>query len=294
MSSDSTTDDTKLPPALIKKGLKLGPLIGTGAFAKVYRVEWNKMPDKELVIKIINHSRIGVEWKEKCLNNEMNVMLKLSKHPNIVKCHECIKTRKLAYIVMDFAANGSIGDYLKRMGRPLKESKVKPWFADILRAVTFAHSKGMAHRDLKPDNFLLNRENKALLSDFGFACLTQDRDKTRIMKGTYCGSAQYMAPELHSLAEGNVYDAKAADVYSLGVCLFEMINFFLPFGQDFEVGNKNAIKRQKNRDYKLKDTVERTISQSCKDLIHKLLEPDPKQRITAKQALEHEFVTRVL
>jgi serine/threonine protein kinase len=252
------------------------------------------MPDKELVIKVINHSRIGVEWKEKCLNNEMKVMRNLSEHPNIVKSYECIKTRKLAYIVMDFAANGSIGDYLKRMGRPLKESKVKPWFADILRAVTFAHSKGMAHRDLKPDNFLLNSENKALLSDFGFACLTQDRDKTRIMKGTYCGSAQYMAPELHSLAEGNVYDAKVADVYSLGVCLFEMINFFLPFGQDFEVGNKNAIKRQKTRDYKLKDTVERTISQSCKDLIHKLLEPDPKQRITAKQALEHEFITRVL
>ncbi len=52
MSSDSTTDDTKLLPALVNKGLKLGPLIGTGAFAKVYRVEWNRMPDKELVIKM--------------------------------------------------------------------------------------------------------------------------------------------------------------------------------------------------------------------------------------------------
>jgi serine/threonine protein kinase len=293
MSSDSTTDDTKLPPVLVKEGLKLGPLIGTGAFAKVYRVEWNRMPDKQLVIKIINHSRIGVVWKEKCLNDEMEIMRKLSEHPNIVKSHKCVKTRKFAYIVMDFAPNGSIGDYLKKMGRPLKESKVKPWFADILSAVTFAHSKGVAHRDLKPDNFLLNNENKALLSDFGFACFTQDRDKTRIMKGTYCGSAQYMAPELHSLVEGHAYDAMKADVYSLGVCLFEMINFFLPFGQEFEVGNKNAIKRQKARDYKLKDTVERTVSQSCKDLIDKLLEPNPKQRIAAKQALEHEFITRV-
>jgi len=293
MSSDSTTDDTKLPPALVKKGLKLGPLIGTGAFAKVYRVEWNRMPDKELVIKIINHSRIGVVWKEKCLNNELKIIRKLSEHPNIVKSHECIKTRTFAYIVMDFAPNGSIGDYLKKMGRPLKESQVKPWFADILSAVTFAHSEGVAHRDLKPDNFLLNNENKALLSDFGFACLTQDRDKTRIMKGTYCGTAQYMAPELHSLVEGHAYDAIKADVYSLGVCLFEMINFFLPFGQDFEAGNKNAIKRQKARDYKLKDTVDKIISQSCKDLIDKLLEPNPKERIAAKQALEHEFITRV-
>jgi len=293
MSSGSPTDDTKLPPALIDKGLKLGPLIGTGAFAKVYRVEWNRMPDKQLVIKIINHSRIGVVWKEKCLNNELKIIRKLSEHPNIVKSHECIKTRTFAYIVMDFAPNGSIGDYLKKMGRPLKESQVKPWFADILSAVTFAHSEGVAHRDLKPDNFLLNNENKALLSDFGFACLTQDRDKTRIMKGTYCGTAQYMAPELHSLVEGHAYDAIKADVYSLGVCLFEMINFFLPFGQDFEAGNKNAIKRQKARDYKLKDTVDKIISQSCKDLIDKLLEPNPKERIAAKQALEHEFITRV-
>jgi serine/threonine protein kinase len=180
------------------------------------------------------------------------------------------------------------------MGRSLKESKLKPWFEDILRAVIFSHSKCVAHRDFKPDNFLLNSENKALLSDFGFVCLAHDRDKTRIMKGTYCRSAQYMAPELHSLAEGHTYDAMKADVYSLGICLFEIINFFLPFGQEFEVGNKNAIKRQKNPDYKLKKTAERTVSQSCKDLIHKLLEPDPNQRITAKQGLEYEFVTRVL
>jgi serine/threonine protein kinase len=83
--------------------------------------------------------------------------------------------------------------------------------------VTFAHSKVVAHPDLKPDTFSLNSENKALLSDFGFACFTQDKEKTRIMKGTYCRSAQYMAPELHSLTEGHVYDAMKADVYSLGV-----------------------------------------------------------------------------
>jgi serine/threonine protein kinase len=150
----------------------------------------------------------------------MKISLQL-KHPNIIKAYDVLNTRTAAFIFMQFAANGSVEELLIKTKKPFKEPKVKSYFAGILNAIVYIHKKGIAHRDVKLGNFLLDENDNALLCNFGFSCQTAAKEfhLDKLMKGTNCGSDLYKAPEVLKLRNGYVYDAKAADIYSLGVCL---------------------------------------------------------------------------
>ncbi|CAG2119994.1 unnamed protein product, partial [Medioppia subpectinata] len=151
------------------------------------------------------------------MKNEMKIM-KILKHPNIIQVHDVTKTTSMAYIFMDLAKNGSISDELENTKRPIAEPKAKKYFRDIIAGLYYMHTKGVAHRDIKPDNFLISESQRVLITDFGFSCVTIDGTE-RLMKGTACGTSEYKAIEIKTLREGEVYDAKASDMYSLGVSL---------------------------------------------------------------------------
>ena len=160
------------------------------------------------------------------------------------------------------------------------------WFSQILGAKSFCHSKGVAHRDIKLDNFLLNDDFEALLSDFGFSTLAHNKNQD-IMKQTICGHPAYMAPEV---TEYHVwpYDAKVADMWSMGVCLFEMLNFDKPFDPIFAIREPlKHVMKQRNREYRFHSKVEINLSKQFKELGHQLLEPNPAIRITSEQTLIH-------
>ena len=99
-SSSSSGSIDELPPAVVKMELTLGEYLGSGQFSKVYKVKCNERPDQEFVIKCFKFNDLNLEWKEKCLKNEMLVMKRLSTHPNIVKAYKFIKTRIMAFIVL--------------------------------------------------------------------------------------------------------------------------------------------------------------------------------------------------
>jgi serine/threonine protein kinase len=230
----------------------------------VYKARWVAMPGDVIAFDLIKLNSENEEWLKKCLKQEMKMSLKLN-HKNIIKAYDVMKTRTKAYIFMQFAAKGNIEELLIKTRKSFKESKAKLYFAGILDAIVYIHNRGIAHRDIKLENFLLDENDQALLSDFSFSCQTVAKEfhLNKLMKGTNCGSDLYKAPEVLKLKNGYVYDGKAADIYSLGVCLFEMLYYFKPFGESLNERNTGEFMRRQ------------------------ILDPNPEQRIPATKASEH-------
>lgn len=132
------------------------------------------------------------------------------------------------------------------------------------------------------ENILLDRDYNAKITDFGFSCFTYDKESRQaLMAPTTCGTVAYIAPEVLNPP----YEARIADIWSLGVCLFEMTTFQKPF--DETQNQKKLYKAQINREFKYPPHVENKLSEDLKDLISKMLEPDAEQRLTANQVLTH-------
>ena len=275
----------ELPPFLKSKGFSLIEKIGGGAFAAVYKASWTQMPNTVIAAKVISLTdETKAVWVQKCLKNEMKIIKSLN-HPNVVRVYESIKTQRTAYIFIEFASNGSVGDILEKTKKPILETKAKKFLKDIVSGLAFCHSKEIAHRDIKPDNFLIDQNEKVMLSDFGFACKAITGAK--LMKGTACGSPIYMAPEIKLKKEGEVYDAKASDVYALGISLFQMVYFVYPFDSSNE--KTYALKQMKKQFKHI--TQNQNTSNPLRNLIDLMLDPNPKTRITAMGVSRHTWIT---
>ena len=131
----------------------------------------------------------------------------------------------------------------------------------------------------------MDRDFNAKITDFGFSCFTYDKESRQaLMAPTCCGTVAYIAPEVLNPP----YEARIADIWSLGVCLFEMVTFQKPF--DETQNQKKLYKAQINREFRYPPNVDQKLSDELKDLISKMLEPDPEQRLTANQVLTHQWV----
>ncbi|RWS02452.1 hypothetical protein B4U79_13149, partial [Dinothrombium tinctorium] len=159
------------------------------------------------------------------------------------------------------------------------------WFSQISGAISYMHQRGIAHRDLKNENILLDRDMNAKLTDFGFACFTYDKEsRQQIYSPTLCGTMAYIAPEVLNPP----YDARVADMWSLGICLFEMLTFQKPF--DERLPHRKLLNIQLKRNWNFPPEIESKIKDSVKDLVRKLLEPDTDQRLTAHAVLKHPWL----
>ncbi|KAK9099939.1 hypothetical protein Scep_023369 [Stephania cephalantha] len=160
-------------------------------------------------------------WKfEFQVKKEISVM-RLLQHPNIVKIYEVIGTKTKIYIVMEYVSGGQLSDklaYTKRLG----EEEARKYFHQLIDAIDYCHGKGVYHRDLKPENLLLDSRENLKVTDFGLSTLRKPGD----LLSTACGSPSYVAPEVLSQKR---YDGAAADIWSCGVILFELLAGHLPF-----------------------------------------------------------------
>uniref|UniRef100_A0AAQ5ZAU4 non-specific serine/threonine protein kinase n=1 Tax=Amphiprion ocellaris TaxID=80972 RepID=A0AAQ5ZAU4_AMPOC len=162
--------------------------IGKGNFAKV-KLARHTLTGREVAIKIIDKTQLNPTSLQK-LFREVSVM-KILKHPNIVKLFEVIETEKTLYLVMEYASGGEVFDYLVAHGR-MKEKEARAKFRQIVSAVEYCHQKRIVHRDLKAENLLLDADMNIKIADFGFSnefTLGKKLD-------TFCGSPPYAAPEL--------------------------------------------------------------------------------------------------
>ncbi|KAF7496629.1 CBL-interacting serine/threonine-protein kinase 7 [Sarcoptes scabiei] len=299
------------PFKILVHGYLLHRIIAKGTFSTLYEAYRLFITQGRLACKRIHlgdrqeyslRYRIDSDearWKslmQKSFLQEEIKILQSIKHPNIVPLYEIIHCNKDYYLMMKFAINKTIHYYLYVFWqKPLPETYVKRWTRQLMSAVQYIHSEHIAHRDLKLDNFLLDEKYNALLSDFGLALNINDHRFAHNLLSVRCGTPEYMAPEVSLVYSLNYsiyhYDPISADIFSMGVCIFEMLNYYLPFPLSitdrYENGYDNLIWRQKHRQYKFNNQI--YLTGYCKDLLHRMLEPRPKFRLTASQVLEHSW-----
>jgi serine/threonine protein kinase len=208
------------------------------------------------------------------IKNEIEIMRKI-KHKNIIELYDVIyDDNKYVYLILEYCSMGSLSSFLN--GKPLKEKYVKNLMSQLRSATYYLHENNIFHRDIKPHNILLKNNHTLKLTDFGFArFFNNDEDK---LANTICGSPIYMAPEI---IKCNHYNSKT-DLWSIGIILYEMIICKPPYRarNHFELINK--IESQP-----VFLPVNISISDNCRNLIHKLLQKNPDNRISWNDFFNH-------
>lgn len=198
-------------------------LLGVGGMAYVYKA-YDNIEKRWVAIKILKEELAGNSDFLRRFRNESKAIAVLS-HPNIVKVYDVSFGDRIQYIVMEYIDGITLKQYIEQQGE-IKWSEALYFTVQILRALQHAHEKGIIHRDIKPQNIMLLEDGTIKVTDFGIARFSQA--ETQTMTDKAIGSVHYIAPEQ---ARGGYINDKA-DIYSVGVMLYEMLTGQLPFVAD--------------------------------------------------------------
>jgi serine/threonine protein kinase len=258
-------------PASVGK-YTLGRTLGRGSFALVKQCE-NSQTLIQYAIKLIPRTNIISEEAFQRFEREVRVILKMN-HPGVIKVFDFLNDTDFLYLVMELVTGDTL---LSQFPGSLSEEIVRPLFKQILTTVVYIHAQGIAHRDLKLENVLVDSKGHIKIVDFGFSRCAQSPGE---LFGTSCGSPAYAAPEI--IAQ-RPYDGCRADMWSLGVMLYGMVVGVLPWRGNSE----HLIYEQINE---ANYDVPASVSVLCKSLIHRLMIVEPEMRLTAAEAVVHPWL----
>ncbi|XP_078428010.1 protein kinase superfamily protein isoform X2 [Wolffia australiana] len=242
---------------------ELGRTIGEGTFAKV-KFARDVQTGESVAMKVLDRSTILRRGLVDQIKREISVM-KIVRHPYIVRLIEVLASRTKIYIVLEFVSGGELFDKIVHLGK-LNENVSRRYFQQLIDAVDYCHCKGVFHRDLKPENLLLDTVGNLKVSDFGLSALPQQG--VGILHTT-CGTPNYVAPEVLG-HEG--YDGSAVDIWSCGVILFVLMAGYLPFD---EHDLPSLLRKTKAAEF----SCPLWFSLEAGSLIRRILDPNPKTRI---------------
>ncbi len=198
-------------------------IIGVGGMAVVYKA-YDNIDDRIVAVKILKEELLSNEEFRRRFKNESKAIAVLS-HPNIVKVFDVSFGDRLQYIVMEYVEGITLKEYIEQQ-KVINWKEAVHFVSQILLALQHAHDKGIVHRDIKPQNIMLLQDGTIKVTDFGIARFS--RSDTRTMTEDAIGSVHYISPEQ---ARGEITDDKA-DLYSVGVVMYEMLTGELPFQSD--------------------------------------------------------------
>ena len=193
--------------------------IGTGGMAIVYKAKCHRL-NRLVAIKILKSDLAQNEEFRRRFNAESQAVAQLS-HPNIVSVYDVSRGGDMEYIVMELIDGITLKQYMEKRGQ-LNWRESLHFITQIMRGLSHAHSRGIIHRDIKPQNIMILRDGSVKVADFGIACLA---DSAQTLTQEALGSVHYISPEQ---ARGDRPDARS-DIYSSGVVLYEMLTGRLPF-----------------------------------------------------------------
>ncbi|XP_044474548.1 CBL-interacting serine/threonine-protein kinase 8-like isoform X1 [Mangifera indica] len=252
---------------------EVGRTIGEGTFAKV-KFAQNTQTGESVAMKILDRSTIIKHKMADQIKREISIM-KLVRHPNVVRLHEVLASRTKIYIILEYITGGELFDKIVHHGR-LSEAEARRYFQQLIDGVDFCHSKGVYHRDLKPENLLLDSQGNLKISDFGLSALPEHGVS---LLRTTCGTPNYVAPEV---LNHKGYNGAVADVWSCGVILYVLMAGYLPFD---ELDLTTLYSKVEKADY----SCPSSFPVGAKSLIHRILDPNPGTRITIDQIRDDEW-----
>ncbi|XP_073226048.1 serine/threonine-protein kinase SAPK7 isoform X2 [Cicer arietinum] len=220
------------------------------------------------IVKLLRHKETKALFAVKYISRDQTVIL----------------TPTHIAIVMEYAANGDLFDYVCNQGK-LSEDEARYFFQQLISGVSHCHDMEICHRDLKFENTLLDGR-RIKICDFGYSKsrLLHSRPNSRI------GTLSYIAPEIFSCKE---YDGKLADVWSCGVILYIMLVGELPFGDQKDLKNpQKTVNQIMLAQYKIPNTIH--ISQDCRNLISRIFVANPVKRITMREIKSHAWFLKDL
>lgn len=260
---------------------KMIKILGTGSFGQVYKAK-SQMFNNTVAMKVIEKDPNN-ELDEEEVRNEINILKKLS-HPNIVKIYEFYNSNSHYYIITEYCREGELFNYIKNK---YSERQLAILFYQVFSGLWYLHENKIIHRDIKLENIMISQKEKDLntdeeyfwikIIDFGTAKLFEKSKKEKDI----VGSSYYIAPEV--LRQN--YDEKC-DIWSIGVILYMTLVGRAPFdGEDDE----EIIEKIISKSYNEKEPKLMEHSPEVRDLVKKLLEKDKHKRLSAKEALQHEW-----
>ncbi|NWS52729.1 TSSK3 kinase, partial [Chunga burmeisteri] len=260
---------------LLANGYQLGRTIGEGTYSKV-KEAFSQKHQKKVAIKIIDKKECSEDFIQRFLPQELQIVTRLH-HRNIIRVHKILECAEGKICLVMELADGDIFDYVLHEG-PLPERHARALFRQLVEAIRYCHANGVAHRDLKCENVLL-QGHTLKLADFGFAKLLP-RDRRELSR-TFCGSTAYTAPEV---LHGVPHESRKSDVWSMGVILYVLLCACLPF-DDTDIP-KMLHQQQKGV------SVPRHlgISKECQNLLRMLLEPDMTLRPSIEVVSRHPWL----
>jgi len=206
---------------LLDNRYELLEVIGTGGMAVVYKARCHRL-NRLVAVKVLKRDLASDAEFRRRFHDESQAVAMLS-HPNIVAMYDVSRSNDIDYLVMELIDGITLKQYMQKKGGPLNWREALHFIIQIMKALSHAHSRGIIHRDIKPQNIMVLRDGSVKVADFGIARLTSAAQSTLTQEAL--GSVHYISPVQ---AKGSRIDARS-DVYSAGVVLYEMLTGRLPF-----------------------------------------------------------------
>lgn len=247
-------------------------LIGRGGMANVYKAKCHRL-NRMVAVKILKSDLADNAEFRRRFRDESRAVAQLS-HANIVSVYDVSRSDDMEYIVMELIDGITLKQYMERRGQ-MDWREALHFVIQIMRALSHAHSRGIIHRDIKPQNIMVLRDGSVKVADFGIACLA---DAAQTLTQEALGSVHYISPEQ---ARGDRIDARS-DIYSSGVVLYEMLTGRLPFEGDSAVSV--AIQHLSSVPLSPRD-INENVPEALELICMKAMNPNPDRRYASAEAM---------
>ncbi|OVA02415.1 Protein kinase domain [Macleaya cordata] len=260
----------------LKRDYQICEEIGRGRFGTVYRC-FSSVSGTFFACKSIDKSLLSDSIDRECLEKEAKIMQIVSGNPNVLQIFDVYEDDNFLHMIFELCEGSDLYDRVSK--RIFSESEAASVISPLMEAIAHCHRRGVAHRDIKPDNILFDSRNRLKLADFGSAdCFHEGR-----MRGIV-GTPYYVAPEVIS---GRDYNEKV-DVWSAGVIMYIMLAGIPPFYGESAAEIFEAVLRGNLR---FPTRIFHSVSPAAKDLLRRMLCKDVSRRFSAEQVLRHPWIT---
>ena len=274
--SAASSLSSSLPPVAMELLTHCGyvpeKVLGSGAHGTVIQAH-SRPTNGKVAIKVFDVGNYPTREYTSRIKREVASMEMLKGHPNIIEVYDSRMHRGCVLVMMELAVKGDLADLIEQTGR-LQENQVKSFFKQLVTGLKHCHNNSIVHGDIKCDNLLIDQEGTLKITDFGFASFQRD-----IWLVFSCGTHPYAAPEI---LLRKPYDGFLTDTWSTGVVLYTLAFGFLPFEGDDSKSVLQLIAKG--------PSYTPDVSAKCQDLIRKILQYNPSERLSLSAILDHPWM----